>query len=276
MSFSIYETHNWENPLLPLIFHSNVVTWENATPNWHENMELLLCLEGEGYVKCDAEDHPFSPGRMVVVNSGAIHSVHSSTRAVYHCLIIGNGFCKENGIDATALRFREEVEDENTVALFRAVAQAIGEAKEHPYPYSEAVIRGHLLALLVDLCRRHTVGGTEEEKTASPTVERVKEAILYIKNHTAEQLTLDEIAAHAGISKYHLSREFKATTGQTVFEMVNLIRCKEARRMIADGTSVSGAAMACGFENLSYFSRCFKKHFGVLPSQCVKRKKSRG
>lgn len=276
MSYRYYETHSWKNPLLPIIFHHDIVTWENSSPNWHENIELLLCLEGEGYVKCDAENHPFTPGRMIVVNSDALHSIHSATKVVYHCLIIGTDFCRENGIDVTALRFREVVDDPATAALFLQVAEAIEEAKEAPYPYSEAAIRARLLVLLVALCRRHTVTVEEEKRAASASLERVKQAILYIRYHLAEPLTLESIAADVGVSKFHLSREFKAMTGQTVFEMVNLIRCKEARRMIVGGASVSEAAMACGFESASYFSRCFKKHFGMLPSRCVKRKKKNG
>ena len=49
-------------------------------------------------------------------------------------------------------------------------------------------------------------------------------------------------------------------------EMVNLIRCAEAKRLIENGMPVSNAATACGYENLSYFSRTFQKVFGKLPS----------
>ena len=100
----------------------------------------------------------------------------------------------------------------------------------------------------------------------------MKKAISYIRQNMAEEITLDGVADHAGISKFHLARQFKAYTGSTVIATVNLIRCTEARRMIEGGRSVSEAAAACGFENLSYFTRSFKKCFSMVPSDCIRRK----
>lgn len=263
-----YETHQWADPLLPLIFHTNVVVWENSAPNWHENVEFLLCLSGEGYVKCDTETLDFTPGALVVVNSGVLHSVHSQSEVTYHCLIIGNTFCKESGLDMTEIRLQDSLQDAGITALFSAAADAIRSHKECPQLYTAARVRCALLALLAELCQHHTAADNTQNAPVSPSVDWVKNTILYIKNHLSDKLTLDAIARHVGISKYHLSREFKDLTGQTVFEMVNLIRCKEARRLIVSGASVSEAASACGFENASYFSRCFKNLFGVLPSKC--------
>ena len=52
----------------------------------------------------------------------------------------------------------------------------------------------------------------------------------------------------------------------TVIEYVNILRCKEAKRLISEGQSVSEAAIASGFNNLSYFTRTYKKYVGELPS----------
>ena len=51
----------------------------------------------------------------------------------------------------------------------------------------------------------------------------------------------------------------------------DLIRSTEARRLIEAGASVSSAANSCGFENLSYFSRTFKKHLHQLPSALLRK-----
>ena len=72
-----------------------------------------------------------------------------------------------------------------------------------------------------------------------------------------------------GISKYYLSREFKSFTGRTIFDTINTFRCADAKHLISKGATVSEAAAACGLENLSYFSRTFKKYVGKLPSQYI-------
>ena len=140
----------------------------------------------------------------------------------------------------------------------------------HLYKYSLLMLF-HLqtLEFLYLLCRDYIV---QETHTASPhRGELVKTAVIYIRKHLAEPLTLDEIADHTGVNKHYLSRLFKQVLGKTVFETVRVLRCNEAKHRIEEGMSVSDAAHSCGFENLSYFTRTFKKYYQVLPSHCTKK-----
>lgn len=273
MSKKVYETHNWENPILPIIFHTDNIISDVFILNWHEDIEILLCISGKGFVKCDAETYDFTPGCIAVLNSNSLHSISGDNRVRYHCLIIDNGFCKENGIDVSALKFKELIKNQTVLNCYENIVTAISESKKNKYIYSDAVIRTEILKLLIELCKNHLSNESNMQSSLSFSVERVKKTIFYIKNHLSNELTLENISGYVGISKYHLSREFKSLTGKTIFEMVNLIRCTEAKRLIADGALISEAALACGYENLSYFSRCFKKHFGVLPSKCISKKK---
>ena len=58
-----YETHDMPNPFLPFIFHRDtVVTQTTFLPNWHENIEVLCCVAGRGWVKHDQGATPFCCG----------------------------------------------------------------------------------------------------------------------------------------------------------------------------------------------------------------------
>ena len=70
--------------------------------------------------------------------------------------------------------------------------------------------------------------------------------------------------------KYQLTRAFKRATGQTVITFINHVRCQHAANYIANGESVSRAALLCGFENFSYFSKTFQKFMEKLPSAYAK------
>ena len=107
---------------------------------------------------------------------------------------------------------------------------------------------------------------TKPKETAAPHKINLEQVRNYLDEHYTEKFSLDELAEEFFISKFHLSREFKRITDMTVFEFVNLTRCTEARRLIESGAKVTEAAEACGYENMSYFTRTFKKQFGVLPS----------
>lgn len=272
MAGSIYETHIMKDPLLPFIFHLDHIRpgpYSSPISNWHENIEILYCTHGSGYVQCDGKKYPFQKGDLFIVNPNALHGFGSDTFLVYHCLIVAKSFCVENGIRTSDIHFRELIRDPELEELFQPVVKAFEQYERGAEPFAATQVRYAVLGFLCRLCRQHIVSLGHPE--VSVTSQRVKDAITYIKKHMTEPISLQDIADHIGISKCHLAREFKLYTGGTVFNTLNLIRCAEAKRLIEQGSSVSSAALSCGFENLSYFSRTFKKHFGELPSAYLPR-----
>lgn len=264
MANYVYETHTMRDPLLPFIYHHSFkVSQRNGLPNWHENIELLYCTGGKGYIQCGPERYPFVQGDIFVVNADTPHSICSEGSVLYRCLIIDNSFCTSNGIPISDLHFQASIQDESLVDLFCQVSDAY-DTFDPSRICAIADIRCAVLQLLRLLCTRYTVEKPAQANAAANA--HVKEALIYIRKNLSNPLSLDEIADHVGVSKFHLSREFKAFTGKTIIQTVNLIRCTEAKSMIENGTSVCDAAVSCGFENLSYFSRAFKKVFGLLPS----------
>lgn len=259
-----YETHIMKNPLLPFIFHKDTTVYRNNISNWHENIEILVGVSGEGYIQYDTEQFSFSAGEIIVINSDCLHATRSDTQLIYHCLIIDKTFCESNGIATSDICFQKLIRDPKLNKTFQLVVDSFDNYEKNTDPFSVAQVRYRVLGFLCQLCQDHIV--EPEISTASISSERVKKAIVYIRQHLSESISLQQISDHVGISKYHLSREFKTNTGSTVFDTINLIRCAEAKRLIEQGMSVSSAAISCGFENLSYFSRTFKKHFGDLPS----------
>jgi len=95
----------------------------------------------------------------------------------------------------------------------------------------------------------------------------VKEAIYFIWQHLSEPISLDRLSLAVGVSKFHLARQFKKYTGNSIIQTINLMRCSEAKRMLEQGMSVSAVAETCGFTNHSYFSKTFRSVMGKLPSQ---------
>jgi len=259
----IYETHKIQNPQLPFIFHPIFV---RSSPchriNWHENIEFLYCTDGEGYVRCGSDHNAFRKGELFVVNADTIHSIGSDSAVTYQCLIIDQSFFVENGIPVSGLYFQSRICDEETSRLFTAIARAY-EAFNESDRFAVAEIRFFVLAFLRQLCRHYLIAHPGSPAHTDP---RVKEALVYIRNHFRQPIALDTLAIHTGLSKYHLSRRFKEATGKTIVETVNLTRCTEAKRLIEKGLSVSAAAISSGFDNLSYFSRTYKRLLGELPS----------
>lgn len=264
MSTPRYEAHKMPHPMLPFIYHRRFsLTQRQKTPNWHENIELLQCTEGEGYVLCGAEQVPLTRDGLVVVNADTLHSIGTEGQLVYRCLIIDNSFFAANGVPIGSLYFQSRITDPAVCSLFDRIARAYERFSAEDYR-TVLEIRTHVLCLVQALCRGFTT-----RRPDNPANEHVKRAMTYLRQNLSAPLTLDGVAEAVGISKYHLAHLFKLFTGKTLVQTLNMMRCIEARRCIEEGMSVGAAAASCGFENLSYFTRVYKKHLGMLPSEHV-------
>ncbi|KMO34676.1 hypothetical protein VQ03_23070 [Methylobacterium tarhaniae] len=93
----------------------------------------------------------------------------------------------------------------------------------------------------------------------------IQRGLDYIMSNLDRRLTIDDIAAEAGLSAFHFMRLFKAHTNMTVHQYVVHRRLEAARIMLARGTSPALAAANAGFYDQSHFTCHFKKAFGTTP-----------
>lgn len=93
-----------------------------------------------------------------------------------------------------------------------------------------------------------------------------QKALWFIESHLAGALTLDEVAAIAGISRFHLVRAFAAATGLSVMRYVRARRLSEAARALAGGApDILAVALDADYGSHEAFTRAFREHFGVTP-----------
>ena len=92
-------------------------------------------------------------------------------------------------------------------------------------------------------------------------------AVHYIEGHLAEKIAGEDMARLCSMSPFRFSREFKEAFGISFREYLVRLRLKEAARLLENPQArVAQVAYAVGFNDMSYFSRMFKRYFGVSPS----------
>src|SRR6266566_698754 len=95
---------------------------------------------------------------------------------------------------------------------------------------------------------------------------RAQKALWFIESHLADQLTLDEIAGAARISRFHMVRAFAAATGLSVMRYVRARRLSEAARALSGGApDILTLALDADYGSHEAFTRAFRDHFGVTP-----------
>ena len=102
-------------------------------------------------------------------------------------------------------------------------------------------------------------------------LETVNEII--INNFTNENFSIEKMAEDMDISRSNLQRKLKGLTGMPPNDYIRLIRLKTAGELLRKGEyRINEVCYIVGFNNPSYFARCFRKQFGILPKEYVHRK----
>lgn len=90
----------------------------------------------------------------------------------------------------------------------------------------------------------------------------------YVQAHLDQEIVIDDLSEKIGISKFHLNRLFKATTGFQLGEFIKRRRLQHAYSLLSSGNcSVIDVSLAIGYESHSAFSRAFHKAFGCKPNE---------
>ena len=90
-----------------------------------------------------------------------------------------------------------------------------------------------------------------------------------VEGHLADsEFTVASFLKEVGMSRIHLHRKLRALTNCSAREFIRVLRLKRAAQLLQQQSgNVTEVAFEVGFNNLSHFSRCFRKQFGKLPSE---------
>jgi AraC family transcriptional regulator len=88
-----------------------------------------------------------------------------------------------------------------------------------------------------------------------------------MREHVAEDFSLEQLAALAGLSKFHFHRLFKSAVGESPSHYHLNLRMHEAKRLLRETKqSVMAIALDVGYANPSHFAQLFRRETGLSPS----------
>ena len=249
-----------------------------VTEHWHDETEIIFMRKGILNVRVNNKEYISKPGEVFFINSGELH-----------------GFCGENVeyfafvFDMKALSFLDEdyiqqkflspiingkirffhhiqADEQQLEAFFRMLA--LNSEKPMAYMLGTKAALLQIIGMLIDK-------GLYAEHDFEPNVESelLKRIISYINQRYSEHITLAEISAEFNMSPKYFCRFFKNSFNKTFTEYVNTVRVERAMKLlISKDMSITEAALECGFSNMSYFTRTFKRICGYTPRFYLKSK----
>lgn len=151
---------------------------------------------------------------------------------------------------------------EHIGSIFRA------ELNRAPHPAQDLLIESLAVALSAHLIRSYTNAvGVEERSTVSVDVAAVRRAVAYIEDNPDRAIPLQELAAVAGLSRFHFGRVFKHQLGVSPARYIERVRIEQAKALIVSAEmSLVHVAQAVGFADQSHFTRRFRLHEGRTPA----------
>jgi AraC-like DNA-binding protein len=119
-----------------------------------------------------------------------------------------------------------------------------------------------LFSLLTEL-RKHAC----VPRTTTTHAQRFGAVVDYLHAHLSRRLSLDELAAVAGLSSFHFLRSFRKHYHVTPQQMLMALRLGEAKRLLASGESPAQVAAATGLADQAHLTHAFAQRYGVTPAR---------
>jgi AraC family transcriptional regulator of adaptative response/methylated-DNA-[protein]-cysteine methyltransferase len=106
-----------------------------------------------------------------------------------------------------------------------------------------------------------------EERLENTAAERIREVCRYIERHSAEPLTIEQLASLASMSRFHFARSFRAVTGVTPKEYVNGVRTRALKQGLRESGGVDAAIYDAGYGSSSRVYEHAAKRLGMTPGE---------
>lgn len=135
-------------------------------------------------------------------------------------------------------------------------------------PMRDLIIHVKFVEFLTLLYLRQADNEYENQTALTPAQRKMYDVAAYIHAHCAEPLSLDTLSQQFFVSGCYLSHQFRAVTGFTLTDYIQLARVRSVQTMLLNtDLPITDAAMRSGFASFSQFNRVFRKHVGMSPTQ---------
>lgn len=249
----------------------------NMPYHWHKETELLFILRGEFRLSLDGTELVLQEGELCYIPGGMLHG-GEPIDCIYECIDFDIGALLQQ--TALVRHYLHKIENESTMiqTLFNRSQPGILKCASRLFAAARTQRDGWELLVLAGLfdfygtvIQLRYYSNNIRGKRSEQKVQQIKCAIEYMQLNYQRPISLDELAQTAGLSPKYFCRYFRAITNRTPVDYLNYYRIERACYLLDQHqSSITEIAFDCGFNDISYFIRCFKKYKGSTPHQYAK------
>lgn len=240
--------------------------------HWHIDYELIRILSGSIVLSLNEKTITASASDCVFIQDGVLHGGVPAD-CVYECL----DFDLNNFLNGTVAdkKFLDDLQNHRIILeshydkstkeneIINKLFDTLIEAKNGYEFMTHGLIFELLGSIIGDKKFKESDGAALKSQKR---VRQLKNSLRLIREEYMNQLTLSDLAAAANMSPKYFCRFFSDMTGKTPVEYLNYYRIEcAAEQLLYSEDLVTDIALSCGYNDLSYFVKTFKKYKGVTP-----------
>lgn len=247
----------------------------NMTYHWHPEYEIIRILEGTFRLTIDGTSITGKKDDIFFIQDGIFHG-GIPQNCVYECIVFDMKLLlKDNHICTKQIQsiMRHEITIYTRLpqdySVLRHIVDDLFRALSGKKTGYEFITQGALYQLLGVIIEKELFT-KNETSVSSNQVLHFKSVLNYIEENYTEPITLEDLARTAGMNPKYFCRFFKEMTQRTPIDYINYYRIECAcEQFSTKKASIIEVALSCGFNDLSYFSKTFKKYKGISPRQYI-------
>lgn len=282
MNYSQHENIPFEDMSYPVRMLRDITLTEEDTKTlpmkWHEEIELLYFYDGGAAAQIGDRLYIAEAGDLLIVNPLQIHDVYYySGTPRYDCVMIDKSVYISTLNELCTAKYGSPMLDHdvhfNNVVhpddeLDRVLDAFLSECRVKGFASNE--LGRNLIQCVFILLFRTEVQGMwkiRESKLAVSRYRRLEAVFKYIDDNYAAKISTETLAKLCSVTPTHFCKLFRDATGKTASEYICEQRLTKAKTLL-ETTSLPVAEIAAltGFEDNCYFSRRFKRFYGVSPT----------
>lgn len=248
------------------------------TSHWHPEYEIIRILEGELHLTVNNNDLTLTKGDILLLQDGVLHG-GTPKRCIYECLVFDmltllkdNRILKEESerIIRHETVFQQLLPKDDT-ELTGLIAELFTSMQEKRAGY-EFIVQGSLYQLLGMLFDKKLYDlAPKPEQHSIDRLKHLKQVIRFIETNYSDDIRLDDLASIAGMNPKYFCRFFRQSTQKTPIHYLNYYRIERASELLrTTDTSITDVALNCGYNDISYFIKAFKRYKNTTPKQYMK------
>ncbi|MEH6368023.1 MAG: AraC family transcriptional regulator, partial [Pseudomonas marincola] len=237
-------------------------------PHWHDSYLVGFTEQGVQRFHCGRQRYDSVPGKVILLEPGEIHDGEAPTPDgfTYSMLYLDPQWLER---ELRAL-FDDAPQDcvpsmSMTVGPSPELIFAIASTFQTLHQQELRIVRQTATDYL--LTQLSSQMQWRQRRQADPRIPLVAQrARDYLHAHLEQDVSLDELAAVAGVDRFRLTRAFKAAFGLAPHAYLVQLRLAQARRRLAAGETPAQVAVTLGFSDQSHLGRWFRRAYGLTPA----------